>query len=112
MQHGADLLRALLDAGWPEGVVINVNYPNCEPSAVKGATATMQGLRDPGLLRIEDRFDTRGRAYYWVGIERRRAEPPKGTDLWAVRSNSDFGNAALSRLYGPESARKACDSTR
>ena len=87
MQHGADLLRSLLDAGWPEGVVINVNYPNCEPSAVKGASATAQGLRDPGLLRIEDRFDTRGRAYYWVGIERRRAEPPKGTDLWAVRSN-------------------------
>jgi broad specificity polyphosphatase/5'/3'-nucleotidase SurE len=22
-----------------------------------------------------------------VGIERRRAKPPKGTDLWAVRSN-------------------------
>ena len=52
-----------------------------------GEHATVQGLRDPGLLRIEDRFDTRGRAYYWVGIERRRAEPPQGTDLWAVRSN-------------------------
>jgi 5'-nucleotidase len=87
MQHGAQLLRKLLDAGWPDGVVINVNYPNCEPSAVKGAAATVQGLRDPGLLRIEDRLDTRGRAYYWVGIERRRAEPPQGSDLWAVRSN-------------------------
>jgi 5'-nucleotidase len=87
MQHGGDLVRKLLDAGWPEGVVINVNYPNCEPGAVKGIVATAQGLRDPGLLRIEDRLDTRGRAYYWVGIERRRAEPRKGTDLWAVRSN-------------------------
>jgi 5'-nucleotidase len=38
-------------------------------------------------LRIDDRFDTRGRAHYWIGIERRRAEPPEGTDLWAVRSN-------------------------
>ena len=87
MHHGAPLLRKLLDAGWPDGVVINVNYPNCEPGAVKGTAATVQGLRDPGLLRIEDRFDTRGRAYYWVGIERRRAEPPQGSDLWAVRSN-------------------------
>jgi 5'-nucleotidase len=73
--------------GWPDGVVINVNYPNCEPAAVKGIAATVQGQRDPELLRIDDRFDTRGRAYYWVGIERRRAEPPNGTDLWAVRAN-------------------------
>jgi 5'-nucleotidase len=87
MEHGANLLRRLLELRWPDGVVINVNYPNCEPAAVKGVAATSQGLRDPGLLRIDDRFDTRGRAYYWVGIERRRAEPPKGTDLWAVRSN-------------------------
>jgi 5'-nucleotidase len=87
MEHGANLLRRLLELRWPEGVVINVNYPNCEPAAVKGVSATSQGLRDPGLLRIDDRFDTRGRAYYWVAIERRRAEPPEGTDLWAVRSN-------------------------
>jgi 5'/3'-nucleotidase len=87
MQHGGDLVQRLLDVGWPEGVVINVNFPNCAPGAVKGVAATTQGLRDPGLLRIEDRLDTRGRAYYWVGIERRRAEPRQGTDLWAVRSN-------------------------
>ena len=87
MQHGGDLVRKLLKSGWPEGVVINVNFPACEPGAVKGAVATLQGQRDPGLLRIEDRLDTRGRAYYWIGIERRRAEPPEGTDLWAVRSN-------------------------
>jgi 5'/3'-nucleotidase len=87
MEHGADLVGKLLDAGWPEGVVINVNYPSCEPGAVKGMAATVQGLRDPGFLRIEDRLDTRGRAYYWVGIEPRRAKPREGTDLWAVRSN-------------------------
>jgi 5'-nucleotidase len=87
MQHGGDLVQRLLDVGWPEGVVINVNFPNCAPGAVKGVAATAQGLRDPGLLRIDDRLDTRGRAYYWVGIERRRAEPRQGTDLWAVRSN-------------------------
>ena len=85
MQLGAELVRKLLKAGWSEGVVLNVNFPDCEPEAVKGSIATAQGQRDPDLLRIEDRLDTRGRAYYWVGIERRRAKPPKGTDLWAVR---------------------------
>jgi broad specificity polyphosphatase/5'/3'-nucleotidase SurE len=54
---------------------------------VYGSSGNVALLRDPGLLRIEDRMDTRGRAYYWVGIERRRAEPPQGSDLWAVRSN-------------------------
>src|SRR5262245_30704493 len=87
MQHGGDLLRKLLKIGWPEGVVINVNFPSCGPDAVKGISAAVQGQRDPDLLRIVDRLDTRGRAYYWIGIERRRVVPPKGTDLWAVRAN-------------------------
>jgi 5'-nucleotidase len=87
MTHGAKVVRKLLAAGWPEGVVINVNYPNCQPQAVKGIAATLQGQRDPDLLRIDDRLDTRGHAYYWVGIERRRIQPPEGTDLWAVRAN-------------------------
>ena len=80
-------MRRLIKVGWPEGVVLNVNFPDCEPDAVKGSAATAQGQRDPDPLRIEDRLDTRGRAYFWIGIERRRAKPPKGTDLWAVRSN-------------------------
>jgi 5'-nucleotidase len=87
MRHGAELVRKLLKAGWPEGVVLNVNFPDCEPDAVKGMMATTQGQRDPALLDIEDRLDTRGKAYYWIGAQRRRAEPPEGTDLWAVRSN-------------------------
>ncbi|MGB6390248.1 MAG: 5'/3'-nucleotidase SurE [Methyloceanibacter sp.] len=86
MHHGAGLLRKLLKAGWPDGVVLNVNFPDCKPKAVKGMSATTQGQRDPGLLRIDARLDTRGKAYYWVGIKRRQARPPKGTDLWAVQA--------------------------
>ena len=86
MQRGADLVRRLLEVGWPDGVVLNVNFPDCEPDAVKGMVVTSQGQRNPDLLRIEDRLDTRGKPYYWVGLERRRGKPPKGTDLWAVQS--------------------------
>ena len=86
MRHGAPLLRKLLKAGWPEGVVLNVNFPDCPPRAVKGMAVTSQGQRSPDALRIEDRLDTRGKPYYWVGIERRKGRPPKGTDLWAVQS--------------------------
>ncbi len=86
MHHGADLLRKLLVAGWPSGVVLNVNFPDCRPQAVKGVAVTAQGQRTPDLLRIDDRLDTRGMPYYWVGIERRKGKQPKGTDLWAVQS--------------------------
>jgi 5'-nucleotidase len=87
MEHGADLLHRLLDAGWAEGTVLNVNFPDCHPDEVQGMVATRQGLRDSALLDIDDRMDTRGKAYYWIGIAKRSAKPPKGTDLWAVRSN-------------------------
>lgn len=87
MHYGADLVRRLMAEGWPDGVVLNVNFPDCCPDAVKGMCATVQGLRDPEIFRIIDRLDARGRAYYWIGVERRRAKPPKGTDLWAVRCN-------------------------
>lgn len=55
-----------------------------------GMAVTSQGQRSPDLLHIEDRLDTRGKPYYWVGIERRNSRPPKGTDLWAVQSLAAF----------------------
>ncbi len=87
MVHGADLIRKLLDAGWPKGTVINVNFPDCQPDQVRGVSATVQGLRDTALLDIDDRMDTRGKAYYWIGIAKRGSNPPEGSDLWAVRAN-------------------------
>ena len=87
MRHGAELVRKLLDAGWPEGTVLNVNFPDCEPGKVKGMAATVQGLRDIDLLDIDDRVDTRGKAYYWIGIAKRNPNPPGGSDLWAVRND-------------------------
>jgi 5'/3'-nucleotidase len=64
-ESGCRTCAQVIKVGWPEGVVLNVNFPDCEPDAVKGSAATAQGQRDPDLLRIEDRLDTRGRGYYW-----------------------------------------------
>lgn len=86
LAHGADVVKKLLEAGWPEGVVLNVNFPAVKPQAVKGMAATRQGQRDPGMMSIVDRIDPRGAPYYWFGFERRRAKPPEGTDLWAIAS--------------------------
>ena len=84
MKLGADLVRQLLDVGWPKGIVLNINFPDREPEDVEGLVVSHQGRRDQDLLTIEDRMDTRGNPYYWLGFERRRSRPPEGSDLWAV----------------------------
>ncbi len=84
MALGADLVRRLLDIGWPDDVVLNINFPDREPDAVEGVVVTEQGRRNPDLLRVEDRMDTRGNPYYWLGFRRRRSQPAEGTDLWAI----------------------------
>jgi len=95
MEHGAGLVRRLIEAGWPEDVLINVNFPDVEPDKVQGIHVTEQGRRDPDYFRIDDRLDTRGNPYYWLGFKRRSFHAPKGTDMWAVKS----GAISVTPLY-------------
>jgi 5'-nucleotidase len=83
-KHGPLVIKALLKAGIPDGTVINVNFPNCEPDAVAGTAFTRQGRRIPDWLRVEEREDGRGFPYYWIGFERSRMEPEPGSDLAAL----------------------------
>jgi len=83
-KHGPDLIRRLLREGIPEGVLINVNFPDCEPDQVAGIAITMQGRRDQQLLRIEPRHDGRGNPYYWIAFERKQWNLPHGSDMQAV----------------------------
>lgn len=86
LQLGAGLVRRLLAAGWPQGIFLNINFPDREPQDVQGVSITAQGERDQGFLRIEPRLDTRGNPYYWLGFKKRLLHPEKGTDLWAIRA--------------------------
>jgi 5'/3'-nucleotidase len=85
LKLGADLMRRLMQAGWPKDVLLNVNFPDREPDAVAGVEVTAQGRRDSDYVRIVDRTDARGKPYYWLGFNRQLSEPEKGTDLWALR---------------------------
>ena len=82
--HGAALLRKLLAMDWGPSTLININFPDREPSEIEGTLVTVQGRRDPGLLDIDERQDTWGNPYYWLAFERRRSNAKKGTDLAAV----------------------------
>ena len=72
----------------PRDVLVNINFPDCPPEAVKGIAVASQGKRNQELLRIEPRHDGRGNPYYWIAFERRAAgEQRDGTDLSALADN-------------------------
>ncbi|MBX9862565.1 MAG: 5'/3'-nucleotidase SurE [Hyphomicrobium sp.] len=84
IEYGPRIVEQLLATEWPAMTLMNVNFPDLAPEAVGGIAATRQGRRDQGGLHIQERSDTWGDPYFWVGFERRRSDPPAGTDLRAI----------------------------
>jgi 5'-nucleotidase len=82
--HGPALVKKLVETGWPEDVLININFPDCDADKLKGIDITRQGKRDLQTAALDRRIDARGRPYFWIGFKRVRSNPPDGTDLRAV----------------------------
>lgn len=82
--HGPALIRQLRELGWPKDVVININFPDVAPEAVKRVEVTAQGKRDQSMTNLIERVDGRGNPYFWLGFSRIRSNPPEGTDLRAI----------------------------
>ncbi len=76
---GAELIRRLVRASWPDTVLINVNFPACAANAVTGVRVVPHGKR-----KIADdvceRVDPRGRTYYWIGPLHESEEVTPGSD--------------------------------
>ncbi len=88
LKFAPDLIRRVLADGMPRDVLVNINFPDCPPQAVKGIAVTSQGKRNQGLLRIEPRYDGRGNPYYWIAYERAPLPSERdGTDLSALADN-------------------------
>jgi 5'-nucleotidase len=83
-RHGPWLIRKLLETGWAQDVLINVNFPDVPPEKVERVEVTHQGKRDQSLANIEQRIDVRGNPYYWLGFKRVLSNPPEGSDLRAI----------------------------
>ena len=81
---GAKVLRPIIEKGWPDDLVMNVNFPDRAPDEVEGVRFTRQGLRDERIIRTEGREDLRGNAYYWIGYRGKLSNPDEGTDLRAI----------------------------
>jgi 5'-nucleotidase len=81
---GAGIVKDLASVDLGPGVLLNVNFPDCVPDAVKGVQFTAQGQRDQNLLMLDQRTDARGRDYFWIGFKRHQSRPVEGTDLHAI----------------------------
>lgn len=78
------IIKTLVDAGWANDVVMNINFPNGEVASITEVEVTRQGFRDAHIRHAEKRTDLRGRDYYWMGFRQERSKPADGTDLRAL----------------------------
>ncbi len=88
--HGPDIVRRLLDTGWPEGVLINVNFPAVEPGDVAGVAVCRQGQHDFSKQKPVKRSDPFGYDYYWMA--------GWGLDLEATKAGTDLRALAEGRV--------------
>jgi 5'-nucleotidase len=86
-EHGARMVRKTIEVGIPKGILVNINFPDCEPGEVAGTAVVNQGKRNQEFLRVEERQDGRGNPYFWIAFARGRIDPGHGTDLWAMQNS-------------------------
>lgn len=86
-RHAPNVIRKLIDFGFPESIVYNVNFPNIQPDDVDGMRVTGQGKLTHGLF-IDERVDGRGNQYFWLAYRREKPLIAPGTDLDALASGA------------------------
>lgn len=81
--HGEKIIRKICEAGIPQGRLMNVNFPDCEPDGVQGVRMAYTGRRG-GSKNLDVRHDIKGHPYYWVhwGDDEIAYQP--GSDLAAI----------------------------
>lgn len=85
-QHGPKIVQRLIEAGWPKGVLINVNFPNCPAGNVQGVRVTSQGKLSHDI-NLDARRDGRGFPYFWLRFGRGDAAIADDSDLAAIRAD-------------------------
>lgn len=83
-KHGPELIKTLISKGWPEKIILSVNFPDTAPDGVKGVQITSQGHRDFQMSDVDKRNHPRSGHYYWLTYGAQKSNPPQGTDLRAV----------------------------
>jgi len=85
VEHWApDILRRLTGIGWPENVLINVNFPNIPTDAVTGISMTSQGIGKAGQGMTKD-VDPHGDVIFWLGTDSHDKRFREGNDVEAIK---------------------------
>ena len=79
-----DLIKTLYAQDWADDLLINVNFPDCEPGSVAGHQVTSQGRREGQGEPLEERLDPRGHPYVWIGLQSFGKAFAPGSDLQAI----------------------------
>lgn len=82
--YAPDIIRKLMDMPYAPDTLFNLNFPACEPDAVKGIKVTVQGKHEQSGLRIDERRDGRGYPYYWLAFQERAPAELAKSDLKTV----------------------------
>jgi 5'-nucleotidase len=100
-----EIVAKLLEDGFPEETVLNINVPFLLEGKIQGVQITRQGLRvyRDQLVRRED---PRGRPYYWIGGEAPTGIRERGTDFGALKS----GYVSVTPLQLDLTAHQAIDA--
>jgi len=88
------IARKVISCGLPEGVdLLNVNIPR--HASMDTEIEITRLARKIFLTGVEERFDPRGRPYYWINGELIR-DAEEGTDVKAVMKNGHISVTPLS----------------
>lgn len=77
------IVRGVREHGLPEGVLLNVNFPNLDQNKIKGYAVTRMGRSRYNEL-FHERTDPRGNSYFWLDGEMVLLEDGGGTDVDAL----------------------------
>lgn len=83
-RYAPDLITKLYAMDWADDLLININFPDCDPDAVAGHEVTSQGRREGQGEPLEERFDPRGHPYIWIGLQSFGKAFASGSDLQAI----------------------------
>lgn len=77
------IIRAVLDKGFPANVALNVNIPRLPLEEIKGIRVCRQA-KARWIDSFEKRTDPRGRDYWWLTGKFECDNPPTDSDEWAL----------------------------
>jgi len=101
------IAKRVMASGLPEGVLLNVNVPNCPLPQIGTLSVTRQDLGTYSA-KAERRLDRRGQAYFWIGGERAHVDDRPDTDVKAVRR----GDVSITPVQLDFTAHNLMDSVR